>query len=773
MRSKIFFAAALLALAAACPLPAQQGPAPANGTVQGAVVDADAGAALSGVFVRLVEPHRSESTHGDGRFAIANVRAGRYTLVAERIGYQTVTQPVEVRPGAVTEVSIAMRAAAIQLGQLVVTGTATARSAREMLSPTASVSGAELERKLSNTVAATLEAEPGVAVTSVGPATARPVIRGLGGDRILVLEDGQRPGDLSSTSGDHAVAIEALTARRFEVVRGPMSLLYGSSALGGVVNVVRDEIPSEVHDEAHGSLSLQGESVNRGVAGGGFVTAGRGRFAGRAEGSFRNAGDVSTPEGDLENTETRTFSGSAGAAYVNGWGHAGASYRVYDNRYGIPGGFAGGHEGGVDIDMRRHTVRAGAELHPRQGRFLSTLELDVGYTDYRHEELESGHEHEEGEAESEAHTLFAQDMLSADLTARHQQHGPLSQGAAGVRVQYRDVMTGGSLRTPSTYDYTLAGFLVEEIGIGSIRVQAGTRWDWARYVPREEAFIDVGGEAVPVRERTFGSLSGSVGVLYSVRESLQLGASLARAYRTPDFNELYSNGPHLAANSYDVGDPELGEETGVGADAFVRYTGSRFWGEVAAFRNRLTDYIFPSSRGRAELGRQGGRPLFQYTNEDALFTGAEADFELSISRRLVLAATASYVAAKFTSPRQPIALFENGDTTFVAASTYPPLIPPLNGRVALRYERRQYFGSAELRWADEQDRLGDFEERTAAYAVANVSAGVRIDRRGRLHTLTLRVENLLDEAYRNHLSRVKAIMPEPGRNVSLLYRVTF
>ena len=185
------------------------------------------------------------------------------------------------------------------------------------------MSGAELDRRLSTTVAGTLESEPGLAVSSIGPVTGRPVLRGLGGDRILILEDGMRPGDMSSTSGDHAVAIDAVNAKRFEIVRGPMSLLYGSSALGGVVNVVSEEIPTSRTGQAHGTLTTQGETGNDSFTAGGFVTAGLGPLALRAEGSVRRSGDVATPVGDLVNTGARTFSGALGGATIGPWGHAG------------------------------------------------------------------------------------------------------------------------------------------------------------------------------------------------------------------------------------------------------------------------------------------------------------------------------------------------------------------------------------------------------------------------------------------------------------------
>jgi iron complex outermembrane recepter protein len=738
---------------------------PEPGRITGVVVDATTGVALESARARILEVHREEPGHAGGAFAFTALPPGTYTLEVDHLGYDRHTQRVEVEPGATVNVRVALHVRAIELNEIVITGSITGRAQRDVLSPMSTLRGAELDRRMAGTVAATLEGEPGLAVTGIGPATARPVIRGLGGDRILMLEDGVRSGDMSSTSSDHAVAIDPQTAQQIEVVRGPMSLLYGSSALGGVVNVVRGEIPASMPEHVHGSATVRGSSVDEGAAGGGVVNFGAGPFALRAEASGRLSGDVDTPVGELVNTDAHNLSLSGGAGLVGPWGHVGASYRYYDNHYGIPGGFVGGHETGVDIDMRRHAARAEIEAHMPGSRFFSTVRAHASFSDYRHDEVEPS---------GSIGTQFFQDFVAGEVLARHEARGPLAQGAIGVRVQYRDIVTGGSLRTPSTYDYTVAAFVVEEVGTGALRLQLGARYDHAWYEPRDTtASIFVGGRRVPVRPRSFGSVSGSVGALFAPSDVLRFGVSAARAFRTPDFNELYSNGPHLAANSFDVGDPSLDAETGLGVDAFVRVTGERMQGEIAAFRNQLDDYIFPSSRGRAEIGTQGGRPRFQYTNEDVVFTGAEGDVSVGITDRLATELTASYVRARFTSDRAPIPIIEGADTSFVEASEFPPLIPPLNGRIALRYEAPRFFGTAGVRWAVEQDRLGDFESPAAGYASGNLSAGIRLVQGTRLHTITLVADNVTDVEYRDHLSRIKDIMPQPGRNITLMYRLAF
>ena len=751
-------AAVCLSVAGTLPIVAQE-----RGTVIGSVVDAETKAPLAATRVELVEAHRVETTREDGAFAFPALAPGRYTIEVERIGYAPLRAPIEVKAGQTSSRILELRVAAIQVEEIVVTGTIGERAGRDVLSPTSVLSGAELERKLDGTVAATLAAEPGVSVTGIGPTTARPVIRGLGGDRIVMLEDGVRAGDMSSTSSDHAVAIEALTAQRFEVVRGPMSLLYGSSALGGVVNVVREEIPTSLPEHVHGAFIAQGESVSRGATGGAFAVLPVGSWALRVEGTARTSGDVRTPGGTLPNTDAQTWNASVGIGRQLGDARIGASYRFYDSFYGIPGGYVGGHDEGVDVDMQRHSARAELDVH--NVAFFDEIHATGSFTDYAHTEIESS---------GEVATLFAQDVGALNVIGRHSAFGPFTMGALGVNAQYRDIRTGGELRTPSTWDYNAAVFAVEELGTGSVRMQIGARYDFSHYEPRDTtAYVFVGGTRVPVRPREFGSVSGSVGVLYTLSEPLRIGASVARAYRTPDFNELYTNGPHLAANSFDVGDPALGEETGLGVDVFVRYTDPAVRAELAAFRNQLDGYIFPSSRGRAETGTTGERPRFQYTNEDARFVGAEASIEWNVAPRIVLDAVGSLVRAEFTSARADIPILEFGDTAFVPASTHPPLIPPPNGRLGIRYETPGWFASAATRFAARQDRTGDFEAPTAAYAVLDLVGGVRILHGGRLHTITVGVDNALDTEYRDHMSRIKELMPQPGASVNVLYRLAF
>jgi iron complex outermembrane recepter protein len=746
---------ALLAGAVAAPVGAAPGPAtdsrivvPADSArIDGVVVDAETGQPLGGTLVRIVGLGRQDVAHENGEFHLVNLPAGRHTVVFERIGYRQEVRIVELARRQVVELRVEMRPSALALPGIVVTGTAGARLGGEAVRPVNVVSGQELARKLDATLASTLQNEPGLAVTSIGPATARPVIRGLGGDRVLVLEDGARAGDLSSSSGDHALSVDPLNAQRIEVVRGPSALLYGSNAIGGVINVIRDEVPSSVPDRATGMVTLQGQSMNSGLGAGGSALVGAGEYALRGEGSFRTGSDVRTPTGPLSNTDLRTYSLAAGASRVTGRGHGGLAYRYYDNAYGIPGGFVGSHPEGVDIEMRRHSLHGEAHLRRSFGPFQA-LDLDAIYTNYYHRELE---------AADIIGTEFGLLTAAAEVIARHDERGPFSAGALGTRFSWTDFVAGGSTSTPPSQEWTAAAFLLEEMALGRTRLQGGARIDWHRIAPGDTTTqLDIG----RVRTRTFASVSASLGAVYELTPVTSVGVSAARAYRTPDTGELFSQGPHLAAFSYEVGNPDLNAETGFGLDAFIRVAHDRMHGELAVFRNALNDYIYYRDTGTLS---SGGLPIHQATGADAVLDGVEASFSWELVRHVVASGVVSWVRGTLTTDDTPL-----------------PMMPPLHGHLAGRYERPAYAVGVTVRAAAEQDRVAaaEFETATPGYTTLDFDAGYRWSALGRVHSITMRLDNATDALILDHLSRIRdrdtgVRAPGPGRNVSLIYRVIF
>lgn len=719
-----------------------------DGAIFGRILTEGTDEPVSAASVRLLELGRAELSHRDGTFHFGGLPAGTFTVAVQRLGFAPAQQTLTVGANDTAQVVVRISPSAINIPGVVVTGTGRARSASEAYRPTTVLDEAELRRQLSSSLAATLANQAGISQRYNGPAASQPVIRGLSGDRVLVLEDGERTGDLASSSADHAVAIEPLTAERIEVLRGPAGLLYGSNALGGVINVVREEVPRTIPEELSGTVSAQLESVNRGATAGGDLSGALGSFVWRGELSGRVAGDTHTPIGVLAGTDLAGYNTAAGVSYIRSRGFAGAAVRDYALEYGIPGSFQGelipgGHEGGVVIDMRRTSVTAQAGLLSGVRPF-SAVEWDGRYTRYEHQEIEPS---------GGVGTTFGQLTASSRLAAphRHEAGGVLTEGQIGVSSLWQDLRSTGSSGTVPARSLSLAAFIFEELSVGRFRLQVGGRYDWTRIDPEEAGPSQIG----EVRRREFGALSGSAAALFLAVDGITLGASASRAFRTPSVTELFSNGPHLADYSFNVGNPDLEAEYGFGIDVFSRFAFDRLNGEVAFYRNWIQDYIYYAPTGRKDP-RLGRFPLYQASADDAVLQGAEGRVQWEAVPRLVLDATASYVHATQEGSDRPL-----------------PAIPPLHASAGARYDLQRFFVSAGWQGAARQDRVGEFENPTPGYSLWRAGGGMRWSAFGDLHTLTAQLSNLTNEVWRDHLSRVKEVAPQPGRNLEILYRVSF
>ena len=429
-----------------------------------------------------------------------------------------------------------------------------------------------------------------------------------------------------------------------------------------------------------------------------------------------------------------------GSSYVAEWGHLGAAFRGYRNDYGIPGGFVGGHDAGVRIEMERVT-----------SKFRTVLDQPPGlFRDLRFDATHSWYEHREIEPPNILGTLFKQQAASGDVLGRHDRLGPFTGGAMGGRVSWEDFQYGGSLYTPDTRRLKAALYLLEELSLGAARIEWGLRYDWTRADPlAEDRESDIG----EIRDRTFHSLSGSLGFLYNPGAGLTLGASAVRAFRPPDIDELYSEGPHLAAYAFEVGNPSLEEEVGRGLDVFLRLDSDRVRAEVTGFYNDIKNYVYGEDTDRVSRVLL---PIYQFQSNDAVFSGFEVAADVDLGGGLALEAVASSVNGRLKDTDRPL-----------------PLVPPLKGHAALKYERPLWFVRGEAEMAARQDRIGEFEAPTDGYTVLNFTAGTRLTLAGRLNVLTASLDNITDTEYRNHLSRVKEIMPEAGRGLSVTYRVVF
>jgi len=708
------------------------------GVITGAVHDADSHAPVSFTQVVLEELNRGTTSDANGRFELAGIPAGTYTLKAFRIGYEQIARRITVPSGDTVRVDIDMTSSAVSADGVVVEGD---RDSGTLADPALSVEGRDLRQHLGTTIAETLNDQPGIAMRSMGPAPARPVLRGLGGERLLVLEDGGRTGDLSAVSSDHAVVIEPMTAERIEIIRGPAALVYGSNTLGGVVNVVRGSVPSVRPDGLHAGMSVQGQSVNEGLSGGLMLTAPVGPLSVSMDGSIRQAGDLQTPAGKLGNTALSTYNASAGVSRIGQRGYIGGAGGYYYSEYGIPGGFVGAHPNGVDIRIDRKHAELRGEYLPRAA-WLQRVEGRTQFSRYFHQEFESR------DVVGVEYGILSGQASVVGYTAGL---GPFTKGAVGMWGELRSVASGGLSFTPNAAEQTVAAFAFQEATVGAVSIQGGLRFDYRAVTPEHEKESRRVGF---IRQRTFSGVSASLAGTWRPSRQVTAGLTLMRSLRMPGVEELYSEGPHLASYSFEVGNADLDSERGWGVEATARYAGTRASASLALFGNYIQDYIHPQNTGDTTYSVL--LPIYQFRGATATMIGGEASASVPIGFGFGVEGSASYVRGTFTDSGDPL-----------------PFMPPLTGRTGLRYRNGPITLGLAARAATAQERLGAFEERTDGYVVFDAFGQFYLSTGNLLHTFDLTIENLTNAEYHDHLSRVKVIMPEPGLNLRLLYKVYF
>ncbi len=733
----VFGAAALAAFLPAAPLYAA-----ATGALAGRVVDSDTGEPVPWATVVVEGINRGRVSDTGGYFLFPALTPGVYTLQTLHLGYRDARFEVRIEPGDTTRVDLRIGHEPLHMDETVVEDDRE-RPLSPLQKPEVVFSGSKLRQNLSRTIAETMDYEPGVAQRTMGPAPARPVLRGLSGDRLLVLEDGERTGDLSASCADHAVAIEPMTTERIEVVRGPGTMLYGSNALGGVVNVVRGYVPSEQPQGRNGSFTWQAESVTGGLSAGLAFEQPLGPLAMRFDSSLRSAGDVATPRGPLVNTDIRTGNGSLGVSLVRPWGHLGVSGSLYDSEYGIPPDPEGGHPLGISILLERQHLESRADFRAVSDR-IRQLELHHTFSRYQH-----------GEFEANGSLGLEFGLLTHHLAslARLNPVGPFENGAAGVWYEYRNYAAAGLNFTPPTTEYAGACFTYQEWNRGDWAAKGAVRFDVRRVQPREERHSNQVGR---IQRRDFAGLSGGLSAHFRPVEALTLGTTLMRTFRPPGLEELFSEGPHLAAYSYEVGNGALDSERGQGIELFADYRHTRGHLRLAVFRNDIDGFIFQRNTGVLSP-RRADLFLYRTVGERVDMRGAEVALDWDLWRSLKTTITASQVRG---------VLSDRGDEPL-------PRLPPLQGRFSLTGGRESLSGTVGLRLAAAQDRPGEFEQPTDGYAVLDLSGQYLASWGGRLHAFSATLENATNAVYRRHLNRVKEILPEPGRNLRVLHKLYF
>jgi iron complex outermembrane recepter protein len=708
----------------AAAVPPLQSGAVQPGVVSGKVTAGHSAAVVVGAVVTLEETGQTARTGPDGTFRLEGVRPGRIHLRVSAESFAPARAEVDVaETGATVPVSLEPE---LHYTEVVSVGPKP-RDPFEAYQATSVLSGQDLALKTEASLGELLKTEPGVAQRSLGPTPSRPVIRGLDGDRVLILENGQRTDDLSSQSGDHAVSINPLAATRVEVVRGPATLLYGANAIGGLVNVVSDVIPMVPATKPHGAAQVEFGSGASEAAGAADYSIGNGRWAFHAGGSARRSGDVSTPEGDVENSQARSALGHVGASWTTAKGFLGASYQVDDAKYGVPVV----EEGTITLTPRRHAIGVRGQSRGLDGLFTA-VKTSVNLRRYEHQELEG----------AEVGTVFSNDTADGELLATTRPIAGRLEGTYGVSAGTRRFEAiGEEALAPRVDQRTLAAFTYQEAAWPHLTLQFGGRVE-------HQAFTPGGG----LRPRDFTNVSGSLGALYRPSEATTIAVSLARAVRNPALEELYFFGPHAGNFAFEIGSDDLRAERALGLDVAFRWRLPHVSGEVSYFRNAVDDFIFREPTGDVA----DDFPVIAFTAADVVLQGVEAHGDVEIGPRVVLELGADYVRGELTGSGNPL-----------------PRMPPLRATVGARYRLDALQLGAQVVATADQDRVFDAETPTSGAAVVKLFGVYSRQTKAGLHTITLRLDNATNASYRNHLSYIKDLVPEAGRSVKVVYGIRF
>lgn len=478
-----------------------------------------------------------------------------------------------------------------------------------------------------------------------------------------------------------------------------------------------------------------------------------GRLAMNLDINGRTGSDFSTPDGIVENSSISNTHNTAGISYIGNNGYIGGSGSYYYSEYGIPPDPLGGHPGGVDIEMRKLQFDLRGE-HTFNDSFFRLAEARYSFVNYNHVELESN---------GSIGTEFGNLTANTSAKVHNKEWGIFSGGSMGIWGEWQDYAIFGA-RTPDSNQYSAAAYVIQEGDAGPLHFEFGSRFEYVLSQPKEERVSSRIGE---VKERSFSALATSASAIYGITNKFFVGSTFMHSFRAPTLEELYSEGPHLAAYSFEIGNPELDAERGIGLELFFRYRSNRFSAELAGYRNDFQNYLYAQDTGEQSVS-DPSLNNYQFIGESALFYGTEFSADIQLTNQFSVGGTLSYTIAERDVGE------EEQQVTGYSGDTRPlPMIPPLQGSVYGRFSKNNFTTTIRYKLSDKQTRLGEFETETDGYSLLSASVQYRFSTSGILHTVSLSGSNLLGTTYRDHLSRIKDVFPAPGRNLSLLYRLYF
>jgi iron complex outermembrane recepter protein len=651
----------------------------------------------------------------------------------------------------------------------------------DFLAGTSALAAEELAEKSRGQIGDVLTSLPGVSATSFSPGASRPVLRGFQGSRVAVLTDGIGNIDASNTSADHAVTLDSLTIDRIEVLRGPAVLLFGGQAVGGAVNAIDKRIPRKpldkaVHIDALGGFSTAADEYS--AAGSLDVGIGR-RLVLHIDGSFRDSDDLRSgghvlspglraqqlaiaaeerDEGNVEgaeeaeefaalfgripNSAVRTWTLGSGLAFIDDGGNLGVSFNVYDTLYGVPARPGAEHaeeeeEGGaeeegeapvtIDLKQYRYDFRGGVNFG---SGFFEKLILRAGFADYQHTEFEG----------DEVGTRFLSQGIEARAELVQTERNGW-RGASGFQFQTRNFEAiGAEAFVPPNETQQIGIFTLQEFTLGNFEVEGALRYD--------RAILEA--KSITTR-RSFNNVSAALGLSWSSGD-FKIGSNVSRTGRAPSAEELFSNGPHIATQAFEIGNVNLRSERSWNGEIYDANSTSF---SATVFANRFSNFIYEDATGEEE----DGLPIFQYFQDKARVWGVEIQGSARVaewgSSQIIIDGVADYVHANITG---------------LGAA---PRIPPLRLLGGLEIQNGNFDIRGEVEWSDSQNRIAECETPTESFTLVNASASWRPWGREKNIALIFAANNLFDVSARRAASFTKDFVPLSGRDFRVTARFSF
>ena len=641
------------------------------------------------------------------------------------------------------------------LPSVVVTANPLGSDLFDLVPPVQVLGGERLMLNMQPTLGEIVNQMVGINSSYYGPNASRPVIRGLDGDRVQILQNGLASFDASGTSVDHAVPIDTLTLKRVEVVRGPAVLLYGPTAIGGVVNTIDNRIPSDPINGVEGGIDARYASPANERAGAAYVAFGTEQgLQFHVDGFKRLTSDLKIPGyayspqlratlppdeqgpyGTLPNSASDSDGGSVGAAYVGKKGFLGASYTQFDSDYGTVA------EEDVTIRMKQKRFDlAGQWLAPTDA--IKSIDLKFADSRYEHTEFEG----------PEPGTTFKNNGYQGRLDFTHNKLGAF-EGAFGFQfVNFDFSALGEEGFLPLTNTRAYSAFIYEEVALDRWKLSFGGRYDNTQVGADDDPAFG------PALTRTFNSGAISLGAAYSLTTEYALVGSVSYTERPPNYQELFADGPHLATGIFEIGDRNFGLEKSVGVDVALRKKSGTWTGSFGAFYNKFNNYItlYPSGLIDPEFEV----PIYDYRASAAQFYGLEAQGTFQLGDygpgRFELELQADYLWASNTDLNEPL-----------------PRISPVRIGGSLVYTAAQWDTRLDVFRVQSQDRVAPDELPTDGYTMVDASFTYRLtqDRYGL--TAFVKGTNLLNQDARNHVSFLANIAPMAARGVTVGVRGTF